>query len=112
LINNWTKYDKGDSKDMIQITDVERAVALLTLEHKVMSPTLARRLIDKSRAQKLPLEQLFMEAVQESVALKAIAKSIGTKYVDLYATQMEYDFSPELVKMLRWIFYLASQRSQ
>lgn len=83
---------------MIQITDVERAVALLTLEHKVMSPTLARRLIDKSRAQKLPLEQLFMEAVQESVALKAIAKSIGTKYVDLYATQMEYDFSPELVK--------------
>ena len=83
---------------MTQINDLERAIAFLTIEHKVLTPTNARRLIDKSRLQKLPVDQLFKEAVQESVALRAIANSLGVKYVDLYATILEFKFDEKLVK--------------
>lgn len=85
---------------MIVVSDLEKAIALLTIEHKIISPTIARKIIEKSRNLKVPLDILFSEEIQENTVLKAIAKELGTSFIDLYAMQLKYDFSAELVKEL------------
>jgi type IV pilus assembly protein PilB len=83
--------------DSAQLKDVERAVALLAVEHKVLEQSVAVQLIRQARAgAHRPLVELLLERVPEVAVLRAVAKELGIRFYDPYATTSEFVFDEEV----------------
>jgi type IV pilus assembly protein PilB len=79
--------------DSAQTKDIEAAVALLAVEHKVIDQSVAVQLIKQSRAgAHRPLVELLLERVPEVAVLKAVSKELGIRFYDPYATTSEFVF--------------------
>jgi len=79
--------------DSTQSKDIEAAIALLAVEHKVIDQTVAAQIIKQSRAgAHRPLVELLLERVPEVAVLRAISKELGIRFYDPYATTSEFAF--------------------
>jgi type II secretory ATPase GspE/PulE/Tfp pilus assembly ATPase PilB-like protein len=83
-----------------QITDIERAVALLALDRQVLEPALAASLIRRARSgSHRPLVELLLERVPEVTVLRAVADELGIRFFDPYATSTEFAFEETVFAM-------------
>jgi type IV pilus assembly protein PilB len=75
-----------------QRNDIEKAVAVLVLEHKILPYKDAWEFITKSRSENRPLLSYLLNEIPDTVLVNALAKSYGIKFFDLYSTSSEYTF--------------------
>lgn len=86
--------------DASPATDLERAVALLAVERKVLDQRTAVDLIKRTRTGgHRPLVELLLERVPEVTVLKAISEELGIRFFDPYATTSEFVFEEQLFSM-------------
>jgi type IV pilus assembly protein PilB len=77
------------------ITDLERAVALLTVEYKLLTPERALAIIEST--DKRPIVDRLLDEVPEQALLKAIAQGLGIRFYDLYSTTAEFQVNEEVL---------------
>jgi type II secretory ATPase GspE/PulE/Tfp pilus assembly ATPase PilB-like protein len=75
-----------------QRNDIERAIAILVIEHKILPSKEAWDYIEKSRKDNRPLLSYIFNSIPDTLVVSALAKSYGIKYYDLYSTANEYIF--------------------
>ena len=78
--------------------DIERALAVLTVEHKLIAPNPALRLIQESRTHKKSLVSLIQAAIPESDLLRAIASEMGWRFFDMHARDQELIIDEDLLR--------------
>lgn len=77
-------------------SDVERAVALLALEHQIIDEAGAAALIRRSRQEPArALASLLLEVTTEESILRAIAAERGIRYFDPFARSSEFTFDEQ-----------------
>lgn len=81
-----------------QVTDLERAFALLVIDHKIMTPEKAWSVIERSRNGNQPLLGLILNAIPDHVVMKGLADALGIRYYDLYATVADYHFDATVLE--------------
>jgi type IV pilus assembly protein PilB len=77
------------------MTDLERAVALLTLEHQLLTPERAVAVIDGNP--KRSVIDRLLDEVPEQALLKAVAQGLGIRFYDLYSTSAEFQVNDEVL---------------
>ena len=78
-------------------SDCERALAALTLEQKILPPTVTKKIIERSRAEKANTVDLLFEHLKEEDILTAIAKGMGIQFYNLFSTVQEYRVDNALI---------------
>jgi len=73
-----------------QRSDIEKAVALLVLEHKIISSKDAWAIIERSRKEAQPLLSYLLNLVPDTLIVSSLAKSYGIKFFDLYSNSPEF----------------------
>jgi type IV pilus assembly protein PilB len=74
-------------------SDVERAVAVLSLEHRIIEPAKAAAMIRQARSDtSRTLSSLLLELAPEESILRAIATERGIRYFDPFARSSEFTF--------------------
>jgi type II secretory ATPase GspE/PulE/Tfp pilus assembly ATPase PilB-like protein len=81
-----------------QVTDLERAFALLVTEHKLMPPEKAWAVIQRSRSGNEPILAAILDIVPDHVVMKSLADALGIRYYDLYATVADYVFDATVLE--------------
>jgi type IV pilus assembly protein PilB len=80
-----------------KVTDIERAVALLAVEHKILSQADAAALIRQARSgAHRSLVDLFLELVPEVTVLRAIAKELNITFFDPNSVNAEFEYDEEI----------------
>jgi len=79
--------------------DFEMALAVLTVEHHVLSATDAIRLLSAARASESGLDQLLITKVGAATLLPLTAFELGYPYVDLFSTASGYTEDVALVQL-------------
>lgn len=78
--------------------DLERAVAALALEHNLMTPAVAARIIRNSRdGSGRGILSALLDAVPETTVLAAVAKELKIPYYDLYSTTLDLRLDEEVI---------------
>jgi type IV pilus assembly protein PilB len=75
-----------------QSKDIERAVAILTIEHKILTPIEAWEAITRSRKEEKPLVEYILSSIPDTIVVSALANAYGIKFYDLYSTKSDYVF--------------------
>lgn len=75
-----------------QSKDIERAVAILTIEHKILTPIEAWEAITRSRKEEKPLVEYILSSIPDTIVVNALANAYGIKFYDLYSTKSDYVF--------------------
>lgn len=75
-----------------QSKDIERAVAILTIEHKILTPKEAWEAITRSRKEEKPLVEYLLSSIPDTIVVSALANAYGIKFYDLYSTKSDYVF--------------------
>lgn len=75
-----------------QSKDIERAIAILTLEHKILPKKDAWEAIIRSRKEEKPLVEYILSTIPDTIIVSALANAYGIKFYDLYSTKNEYAF--------------------
>ena len=78
-------------------SDCERALAALTIEQKILPPLITKKIIEKSRAEKISPVDLLFEHLKEEDVLTAIAKGMGIQFYNLFSTDQEYRVDNALI---------------
>lgn len=78
-------------------TDIERAVAVLALRHESVDAATAAHLIRQARSDdQKTLAALLSATVREEVILRGVAKALGIRFYDMYATTSEFAFDEQV----------------
>lgn len=78
--------------------DLERALAVLSLEHEVLKPELAVKIIENARrGTGKNVIAALRDAAQESVVLAALAKELKIMYADLASTNSPLRFEEQVL---------------
>lgn len=64
-------------------TDIERALATLALDHQLVDPVAAVRVLRDARQSARPLVNMVREMVPEAPLLAAVASELGVRFLDL-----------------------------
>ena len=75
-----------------QSKDIEKAVAILTIEHKILTPKEAWEAITRSRKEAKPLVEYILSSIPDTIVVSALANAYGIKFYDLYSTKSDYVF--------------------
>ena len=78
-------------------SDIERALALLVVDKKILDPERAWELVQQSRSENRSVLGLFLAAIPDHVIAKALADELGIRYYDLYATVADYHFDSNVL---------------
>lgn len=78
-------------------TDAERALAILTLEHGLMEPAQAVKLISEARQGRRTVPQLLLDAKPIAELLAGLAAALGLRFYDLYSAERLYRIEPKLL---------------
>ena len=78
-------------------SDCERALAALTIEQKILPPLITKKIIEKSRVEKVSPVDLLFEHLKEEDVLTAIAKGMGIQFYNLFSTDQEYRVDNALI---------------
>ena len=79
------------------ITDIDRALAALSLKHNLVSPSRAVQLIDASHGDAEHLASAIAAELSPATLLQAIAEELEYVYADLYANSSPYKTDAELM---------------
>lgn len=71
-------------------SDIARAIAVLTLEHDVLSAKTALALIDEAAGNGTKLVQLLQREVDDIALLRAIASELNYPFCDLYSPRLNF----------------------
>jgi len=82
---------------MEKATDLERGLALLTLEYNLLTPPQALRIIENSRKDSKDLIELLGEMLPQNVILKSLSKAIGVSYIDLDSSTNELEVNSDIL---------------
>ena len=83
----------------VGVSDLERAIAALALDHPdVLSVLDAVTILSTARDSGLPLIGVLMDKVPEGKLLSAIAAELDLPYVDLFAVNSAYRVEEDLIK--------------
>lgn len=77
--------------------DLERALAVLTLEHDLLPAERAWQLIREARAGGRPLKRTLLTEVPEPQLLAALAVELGLRYHDLHSVHQTYRIDTDTV---------------
>lgn len=75
-----------------QSKDIERAIAILTIEHKILPKDEAWEAITRSRKEEKPLVDYILSTIPDTIIVSALANAYGIKFYDLYSTKSDYVF--------------------
>lgn len=75
-----------------QSKDIERAIAILTIEHKILPKNEAWEAITRSRKEGKPLVEYILSIIPDTIIVSALANAYGIKFYDLYSTKTDYAF--------------------
>jgi type IV pilus assembly protein PilB len=75
-----------------QSKDIERAIAILTIEHKILPKNEAWEAITRSRKEGKPLVEYILSTIPDTIIVSALANAYGIKFYDLYSTKTDYAF--------------------
>lgn len=78
--------------------DIENALAVLSVERKLLPPAAALRLISESRTSGKPLVQLIQAAVTETDLLRAIAAEMGYLFFDMHAREQDLAIDEDVLR--------------
>lgn len=78
--------------------DIERALAVLAVDHRVVAPNTALKLISEARTGKKPLAQLIQTTIPETDLLRAIAAEMGYRFFDMHAREQELSLDERLLR--------------
>lgn len=78
-------------------SDIERALALLVVDQKILDPERGWKLVTQARAENRSILGLFLEAIPDHVIAKALADELGIRFYDLYATVADYHFDSNVL---------------
>jgi type IV pilus assembly protein PilB len=78
-------------------TDIDRALAVLCLEHQLVTPARAVQLIESAQGDPRRLASLLVTEIPEVVLLSTLAKELRYDFVDLYAARMGLRVDVELL---------------
>lgn len=78
--------------------DIQRALAILAVEHKVIAPAQALRLFADSKTNNKPLVQLVQAAIPEIDLLRAIASEMGWKFFDMHARDQDLSIDENVLR--------------
>ena len=78
--------------------DIERALAVLAVDHKVIAPHAALKLISESRTSSKSLAQLIQATIPEGALLKAIAEEMGYRFFDMHAREQDLIVDERLLR--------------
>ena len=78
--------------------DIERALAMLSVDHHVISPAAALKLISEARKTEKPLATLIQAHIPETDLLRAIADEMGYKFFDMHAREQDLILDERLLR--------------
>lgn len=81
----------------MSITDIDRALASLCLDHHLITPERAKHLIDAANGNAQRLALLLKTEISESALLQAIATELNYEFADLYASHSGLRTDAELL---------------
>lgn len=73
----------------MRTVDIERALAALALDHQLIDPSAAVRIIRDGRQSARPLATMVRDAIPEAALLRAVAGELGIRFLDLAAPHTE-----------------------
>lgn len=77
--------------DLLKPTnDLERAIAVLCIEHNLLTAEASMRIIGEIRANSSTTMEILGEFIPEMEVLKVIAQELGIRFYDLYSTVAEF----------------------
>lgn len=80
------------------LNDLEVAAATIALEHKLLTPSEAASIIEKSRKSNYrTIADLLLDAVEETALLKAISAELSIRYYDPYSSSSEFEIIPTIL---------------
>jgi type II secretory ATPase GspE/PulE/Tfp pilus assembly ATPase PilB-like protein len=79
-------------------SDLVRALAVLALEYEVVSASKAVEIIEKSEGNSNRLVELLIEESSDVAVLRAVAKELSTRFIDLYSPKMPYRIDERLLR--------------
>jgi type IV pilus assembly protein PilB len=83
------------------ITDLQRAIALLSLDHSLLEASAAIAYLDLDET---ALIERLQDEIPELEILKAIGKEIGIRFFDLYSSTPEFEVSDEVLRKVEMNF--------
>lgn len=78
--------------------DIQRAMAILAIEHKAVSTSNALKMMAESKATGRSLVQLMTSQIPESDLLKAIAKELGYRYYDMHSREQDFILDEAVIR--------------
>ena len=70
--------------------DIERAVAMLTVDHQLITLAQATKVITEMRRNERSPGEILADMLPEAAMLKAISADMGIRFYDLYSTNSEF----------------------